>query len=96
MYLIKTTSNDETILKKIAQKLVKKDLSKCVHIIKLESIYKWQGKIQNDDEYCLEIKSNNVKKVYKVIKKHHNYECFEFVYYKFKASKEYLKFLKEK
>lgn len=96
MYLIKTTSNDLELLKKIANKIIKKELSKCIHITKITSIYKWDGKIINDDEFSLEIKSKNIKKVYKIIKKHHNYECFEFVYYKFKAKDKYLEFLKEK
>lgn len=96
MYLITTTSNDKEILIKIAKKLVEKEVSKCVQLSECNSFYKWDNKLNEALEYKLSIKSKNIKKVYKIIKKYHNYECFEFIYQEIKASKEYLDYLKEK
>lgn len=42
----------------IANTLVKQTLAACVNIVpNIQSIYKWQGKIQQDDEQLLIIKS---------------------------------------
>lgn len=96
MFLINTTSDNKDILVKIARKLVEKNISKCVQLSECNSFYKWEKKLNESIEYKLCIKTKKIKKTYKIIKKYHNYECFEFIYYKIKASKNYLEYLKEK
>ena len=63
--------------RRIAHTLVEEQLVVCVNIIpKIESIYRWKGKIENDEECILIAKTtdNNVKKTIKRIKALHTYE----------------------
>ena len=63
--------------RRIAHTLVEEQLVVCVNIIpKIESIYRWKGKIENDEECVLIAKTTdkNVKKTMKRIKALHTYE----------------------
>ncbi|MCK4901730.1 MAG: divalent-cation tolerance protein CutA [Thermoplasmatales archaeon] len=63
--------------RRIAHTLVEEQLVVCVNIIpKIESIYRWKGKIENDEECVLIAKTTdkNVKKTIKRIKALHTYE----------------------
>ena len=63
--------------RRIAHILVEEQLVACVNIIpKIESIYSWKGKIENDEECILIAKTvdQNVKKTIQRIKTLHTYE----------------------
>ena len=63
--------------RRIAHALVEEQLVACVNIIPgVESIYRWKGKIENDEECILIAKTvdKNVKKTIKKIKSLHPYE----------------------
>ena len=80
MIIIKTTSNSEKSLKKIANGLLEKNLIACVNILDgIKSIYKWENKVIEDSEYIMFIKTlkTKEKEVYDFIKKEHNYEVPE-------------------
>jgi len=49
--IIVSTFPNKAIIKKIGKQLVQKKLAACVNISKIDSIYSWKGKIQNDSEY---------------------------------------------
>ena len=56
------TINDEAKAVDLATKLVESQLAACVNIIpKVRSIYQWKGKIENDSELILMIKSRQSK-----------------------------------
>lgn len=41
----------------IAAALVERRLAACVQVSKIESVYRWQGAVQQDDEYRLLVKT---------------------------------------
>ncbi|MGB9823546.1 MAG: divalent-cation tolerance protein CutA [Candidatus Hydrothermia bacterium] len=75
-----TTTNNEEVAKKIAQILLEKKLAGCVQIIgPINSLYWWKGKIEEDKEFLIFIKSSKslYKEIEKEIKAVHNYEVPE-------------------
>ena len=63
--VIYTTIDNVQGARKIANTLVEEQLVACVNIIpKIESIYRWKGKIETDNEFVLIAKTTgkNVKK----------------------------------
>jgi periplasmic divalent cation tolerance protein len=63
--------------RRIAQTLVEEQLVACVNIIpSVESVYRWKGKIENEEECVLICKTpdQNVKKTIQRIKDLHSYE----------------------
>ena len=63
--------------RRIANTLVEEQIVACVNIIpKIESIYRWKGKIENEEEVVLIAKTadQNVKKTIHRIKELHSYE----------------------
>lgn len=75
--IVYTTIDDLLEARRMAKTLVEEQFVACVNIIpKVESIYKWEGKIENAEEYVLICKTvdKNVKKTIQKIKKLHKYE----------------------
>ena len=74
--IIVSTFPNKTVTKKVANQLVKKKLAACVNITKIDSVYSWKGKIQNDSEYLVFFKTTkkNEKNLKNEIKKLHPYD----------------------
>tara|TARA_E500000178_G_C16928617_1_gene710623 strand:- start:321 stop:650 length:330 start_codon:yes stop_codon:yes gene_type:complete len=94
LIIIKTTVNNIDVKKNIVDYLLNNKLASCINILNnISSTYLWEGKIVNDEEDILLIKtiSNNETTVYKIIKKLHNYEVPEIVTFKdFNVENNYL------
>ena len=63
--------------RKIAKMLVEEQLVACVNILPdIESIYRWKGKIEEDNEFVLIAKTvdDNIEKTIQRIKDLHSYE----------------------
>ena len=77
--IIVSTFPNKTVTKKIANQLVKKKLAACVNIIKIDSVYSWNGKIQNDSEYLAFFKTTKKNHIIlkNEIKKLHPYDVPE-------------------
>lgn len=63
--------------RKIAHVLVEEQIAACVNIIpSIESVYKWKGKVEIDNEVVILAKTvdENVKKTIRRIKELHSYE----------------------
>ena len=74
---IYSTMGNTEDAKKIAHSLVEEKLVACVNILpKIKSIYRWQGKIEEDSECVLIAKTTdkNVDKTIERIKELHHYD----------------------
>lgn len=75
--IVYTTIDNIQDARRIAQTLVEEEIVACVNIIpNVESIYRWKGNIENDDEIILIAKTvdDNVKKTIQRIKQLHSYD----------------------
>lgn len=85
--------------KKIAKYLVVNKLAACVNILpNVFSVYEWNGKIHEDNEYLLIIKSTEEKSEFIIqkINELHSYDVPECIALKIeKGSDLYLKWIKE-
>lgn len=80
--LILVTASSEEEAKKIAFSLMEKRFAACINLVKdIESIYRWKGKISDEKEVLMLIKTR--KKLYKSVeeevKKLHSYEVPEII-----------------
>ena len=81
-----TSSNKYNVLKRISINLIEKKLSPCAHIIKdVQSFYRWEGRVVNDEEYLLLVKcvNKNMIEIKEIIYKNHNYEIPEIICHEF-------------
>jgi periplasmic divalent cation tolerance protein len=78
--LVLTTTGSENEAKKIARSLVESCLAACVNIMpRVSSIYRWQGKTEEAEEYLLIIKTSVQKfdDVRRSVQTLHSYELPE-------------------
>jgi periplasmic divalent cation tolerance protein len=76
--IISTYPNKKLILK-ITNDLVKTKIIACANISKIDSVYSWNGKIQNSSEYIVIFKTitKNKSKLKKIIAETHPYDVPE-------------------
>jgi periplasmic divalent cation tolerance protein len=95
--LVTVSSLEES--KKIAHALIESKLAACVNIIpKIISIYSWQEKINEDEEYLLLIKSRKelFKSIKKTVRDLHSYEVPEIIMLPIKNGlKDYLEWIRK-
>jgi len=93
-----TASNEEEAAK-IAKELVEARLAGCVNIVKdIRSIYSWQGKIEDDKEVLMIVKTQKAifDPLMKKVKELHSYSVPEIIALPIvEGSEDYLKWLKE-
>jgi periplasmic divalent cation tolerance protein len=78
--LVLTTAGSQEEAKKIALELVERRLAACVNIVpQIQSVYRWQGKVETTDEWLLVIKSSHERydAVESAIRELHSYEVPE-------------------
>lgn len=77
-----TTCPDDAVATGIAENLVSKHLAACVNIVpNVRSIYKWQGKIESENEVLLMIKTTRARysALQSALAEQHPYELPELV-----------------
>jgi periplasmic divalent cation tolerance protein len=80
--LILNTTDTAELARKIASALVEKHAAACVNIISgMRSIYRWEGKVCNEEECLLLIKSSreNFETVCATIRQLHSYQVPEII-----------------
>jgi periplasmic divalent cation tolerance protein len=78
--IVLTTVGSQDEARKIARSLVGERLAACVNIVpQIESIYRWEGKIENAQEWLLAIKTtaSSFDRVRAAISELHSYELPE-------------------
>lgn len=97
--IVLTTAGSQDEARKIAQALVERRLAACVNIIpQIESIYRWQGKVEGAAEYLLVIKTRAraFARVLDAIRELHSYDLPECVMLEIeRGSDDYLKWILE-
>nr|BBH86290.1 divalent-cation tolerance protein CutA [Thermosporothrix sp. COM3] len=75
--VVVTTVDSEDVAKAIARKLVEQHLAACVHLFPIQSVYRWEGKQEEDNEWRLEAKTRRelYPRVEKAIVESHPYSC---------------------
>jgi periplasmic divalent cation tolerance protein len=93
------TASDEKEAAKIAKALVEAKLAGCVNIIKdIRSIYNWQGKIEDEKEVLMVVKTQKLlfDSLVKKVKELHSYTVPEIIALPIiQGSEDYLKWLEE-
>jgi periplasmic divalent cation tolerance protein len=81
MILIQTTTSTKIEAKKIANILLEKKLTACVQISKIDSMYTWENKLCEEEEYLLLIKTKKslYKEIQREIKENHSYDVPEII-----------------
>jgi|SRR4029078_886748 periplasmic divalent cation tolerance protein len=77
--IIISTFESRSSANKIAKEVISKKLCACVNIIKINSFYYWQNKLQHDNEYLCFFKTALPTKLQKELKRIHPYEVPEIV-----------------
>jgi len=82
---------------KIAMAIVEEKLAACVNYFPINSIYRWQGKVETGEEYVLICKTAREKftKLKKRVKQLHSYELPVILFWKFRAEREVLEWINE-
>ena len=78
--VVLTTAGSAEEALRIARALVERRLAACVNIVpKIESIYRWQGKVEEAQEYLLLVKTteNAFLRLSEALKELHSYELPE-------------------
>lgn len=82
-YMVYVTTKDEEEAKKISLYFLEKRLVACANIFPVRSLYWWKGKIEDDSEEILIMKTQEKHKdtIIKTIKDMHSYDvpCIEFI-----------------
>ncbi|MBD1559004.1 divalent-cation tolerance protein CutA [Vibrio sp. S9_S30] len=74
--IVLSTVNNDMVKRKIVNSLLSERLSACIQVMPIESYYIWEGKVCQDEEQLLVIKTQSklYKRVENTIRKLHNYE----------------------
>jgi periplasmic divalent cation tolerance protein len=95
--IVLTTASSREEAKRIAKALVEERLAACVNVVHgVESIYRWQGKVEEAAEVLLLIKTNveKLEALETAVRRLHSYEVPEFLIFEVNGgSAAYLKWL---
>ena len=79
--IVTTTIDDETLAKEMAASLLEQRLVACVQIHPVESMYHWNGTVEESREYLLQMKtkSRHFGSIKAYLLRQHSYETPEII-----------------
>ena len=82
LLLLITTAPNQLLAEQISKELIESKLAACISIKEIKSIYIWQGNIEENKEFELNIKSlpENLNKLTLILKEKITYEVPEIIY----------------
>lgn len=96
--IILTSVDDASTAKTLARELVGQQLSACVQISAAgTSVYRWDGAVQESDEYYLSIKApiDRCDEIITWLKRQHPYDTPEIIMLEAQAAKDYADWAKK-
>jgi len=96
--MVYITAGDEAEARKIGRTLVEEKLAACVNILPIQSIYRWQGVIEEEGEMAMLVKTRAelADRVIERVKELHSYEVPDIVSLPIeKGNPDYLQWLGE-
>ncbi len=96
MIVVYITCKNAKEAKKIGKAMVEKKLAACANYFPVNSVYEWEGKLQEDNEFVLLLKTvdENFGKVREEVKKMHSYEVPCILKINVEANNEYGEWVK--
>ncbi len=95
--VVLTTSGNRAEAERIATALVEAQIAACVNVVgPIRSIYRWEGKVQNTEEFLLIVKTweDAYERVEEAIKELHSYDLPECIALRVeKGSEQYLEWI---
>ena len=90
--LIYITAGNMENASEIARELVSKRLAACVNMFPVSSIYRWNEKIEEDNEIAMFVKtdSSRFEEIIKLVKSLHTYEMPAIEFWEIEGEQEYL------
>lgn len=97
MIVVYVTCKDKEEAHKIGRHVVRKKLAACANYFPINSIYEWQGKLNEDNEFVLLMKTvdANFGKLNEEVKKLHSYDVPCILKIKADANAEYDEWVKK-
>ncbi len=79
--MVITTCGGKEEAETIAMRLVEQGLAGCVQMVAIESVYRWEGAVENAQEWMLicKIKASDYEKVEAAIRSAHSYSTPEII-----------------
>ena len=93
--LVITTESDYTNAKKLAHHILTMELSKCISLSKIDSIYLWEGSLEEAQEVQITIKTKPelLNSLIVTLKNKHTYNIPQIICLSASSSKEYKEWL---
>ncbi|MBC7129370.1 MAG: divalent-cation tolerance protein CutA [Thermoplasmatales archaeon] len=95
MHFLVITTCSRKDEEKIKNALLNEKGAACISSFEVKSRYIWHGKIEEENEIMLFIKTNDCKKAEEIIRKNHSYEIPEIICIEIKGYEKYLKWMDE-
>ena len=95
--LLITTVPTQLVAEKISRELIERKIAACISIKEIKSIYIWQGRIEENKEFEITIKSlpKNLNELTHILKEKITYEVPELIYKIFDSENSYFQWIKE-